>query len=63
MAEVTLAIGAATATLDGFGGELRAVMPEPAARADATAAPIRPRYTEAELRDLAGQIFFYRTDR
>ncbi len=75
MAEVTLAIGAATATLDGFGGELKAVVLEPAARAvthlvvepghaqglarlvpldhaDATAEPIRLRYTEAEFKDL-----------
>jgi hypothetical protein len=79
MAEVTLAIGAAAACRDGFGGELKGLVVAPAARtvthlvieperdhgparglarlvpldhADATAEPIRLRYTEAEFKDL-----------
>ncbi|HXO25403.1 MAG TPA: hypothetical protein VN870_12530, partial [Streptosporangiaceae bacterium] len=79
MAEVTLAIGAAAACRDGFPGELKGLVVEPAARtvthlvieperdhgparglarlvpldhADATAEPIRLRYTEAEFKDL-----------
>jgi hypothetical protein len=76
MTEVTLAIGAAAATTDGFHGELKGLVVDPRARAvthlviepehaqglarlvpldhaDATAEPIRLRYTEAEFKDLS----------
>ena len=79
MAEVTLAIGAAAECRDGFPGELKGLVVEPATRAvthlvieperdhgparglarlvpldhaDASAEPIRLRYTEAEFKDL-----------
>jgi hypothetical protein len=79
MAQVTLAIGAAAACRDGFPGELKGLVVDPASRtvthlviepeldhgpgqglarlvpldhADATAAPIGLRYTEAEFKDL-----------
>jgi hypothetical protein len=80
MTEVTLAIGAAAVTSDGFTGEVTSLVVDPGTRAvthlvvepgrghgtglglarlvplnnaDATAEPIRLRYTEAEFKDLS----------
>lgn len=76
MTTVTLAIGTAAVCRDGFPGELKSLVVDPAARAvthlviepeggqglarlvpldhaDATAEPIRLRYTEAEFKDLS----------
>jgi len=78
MTEVTLAIGAAAVTSDGFPGELKSLVVNPTTRAvthlviepergrgtglarlvpfdhaDASAEPIRLRYTEAEFKDLS----------
>src|SRR6202030_4220651 len=79
MAEVTLAIGTAAVCRDGFPGELKGLVVDPAAQtvthlvieperdhgpaqglarlvpldhADASAAPLRPRYTADDVKDL-----------